>query len=263
MIKVNASDIGSLILKFYGLMSDYLKEVNFYKKNKKYNFNRIDSITTKLYFLKNSIHEFFREKVYLKSSNKITEEDLFDLIIGSIFHEMLHLKEYVYTLESYKDRYDEFEREMEKRKITSYENDFLIHCRQIVDEAKLGLPEKTKELYDLYYSALYQIEGMLKKYRNNSSITRVLYINCNIIKEVYHKGGIEQLYDIIYKCGALSGYFIAGKHFEKQKFTQKAIEAFNKAIDKEKILVKGDKHLAGKLKIINEAKALRNKLQKL
>lgn len=250
--------LGHLILRSLSLMDSYLKEVRYYKKNKKYNFSRLDSIEVKLYFLKNAVHEAFRRE---NAGDKVTEEDLFDLILGSIFHETLHLKEYVYTLEYYKQRYEKYEKAMESKKTTHYEREFLIHCCQIVDEAHLGLPEKTKELEDLYKSALYQIEVMLKKKKNNSSIVRMLYMNCNIIRDIY-RNGIKQLYEIIYKCGAIEGYFVAGKHFMEKNFMKQACEAFDNALNAGKNLTKYSEKCKEKEKIISQTRILRKQCLK-
>ena len=128
----------------------------------------------------------------------------------------------------------------------------------------MGLPEKTGEIEDLCRDCIVQIEGILRKYRNNSSIVRMMYVNCNIVKEAYPLGGIKYFYNVIYNYGVVEGYYTAGKCFEKNKFDKQAVEAYNSAIEAGNNLKKEELAYGKKIEIAEKARESKHiiKMQK-
>src|SRR3990172_2817201 len=59
-----------------------------------------------LYNLKEQCHSFFRDR---KESSLNRNEWLLDLVIGSIFHEAMKLRENLYQMEVYRPKYLEYE----------------------------------------------------------------------------------------------------------------------------------------------------------
>ena len=229
MEKERLSEICDLVIGFYRVKKKFEKEFKHYQKQGKFNFKAMDEMEVDLYNLKNKTHAVFRRDV--ESNGGILErEDLFDLIIGSIFHEALHLKEYVYALQSYKARYMSFADRKKTGRIDSIQDDFLKYSREIIREAKENLPRKTTELKSLLEDALSLMEGTLKKYRTSRRLMRVLYLERELLNSIYGENGLEYVYRIMYKAGAMEGYFRVGASFLKGGFHDFAIRAFEEAL---------------------------------
>ena len=229
MEKERLDEICELVIGFYKVKEKFGKEFKHYQKQGKFNFKAIDAMEVDLYKLKNKTHTVFRNNV--EASGGILErEDLFDLIIGSIFHEALHLKEYIYALQSYEARYMSFAGKKRKGRIDSIQDDFLKHSREIVREAKENLPRKTTELKSLLEDALSLMEGTLKKYRTSRRLMRILYLERDLLNSIYGENGLEYVYGIMYKGSAMEGYFRVGASFLKGGFHDFAIRAFGEAL---------------------------------
>jgi hypothetical protein len=229
MEKERLSEICDLVIGFYRVKKKFEKEFKHYQKQGKFNFKAIDEMEVDLYNLKNETHAVFRHDV--ESNGRVPErEDLFDLIISSIFHETLHLKEYIYTLQSYETRYISFADRKKNGRIDSIQDDFLKYSREIVREAKENLPRKTTELKSLLEDALSLMEGTLKKYRTGKRLMRVLYLERELLSSIYGENGLEYIYRIMYKGGVMEGYFRVGASFLKGGFYDFAMKAFEEAL---------------------------------
>lgn len=188
----------------------------------------MDRLEEDLYHLKSRTHLALRDGKE-QNSGFIQKADLFDLIIGSIFHEALHLKEYIYTLRSYAPRYNSFAGRKKNRKLDIYTDDFLKHSMAIVNEAKTNLPKKAYEVKNLFEDALLLIEDIIKKYRSNSRVIRTLFTSSEILDRVYGENGLEALYSKIYREGPAQGYLKVGASFMKDGFHKEAFNALEKA----------------------------------
>lgn len=193
-----------------------------------FDFGVMDKLEEDLYHLKNRTHLSLRDGNEL-NSGFIQKADLFDLIIGSIFHEALHLKEYIYTLRSYAPRYNSFADRKKNRKLDVYTDDFLKHSMAIVNEAKTNLPKKAYEVKNLFEDALLLIEDIIKKYRSNSRVIRTLFTSSEILDRVYGENGLDALYSKIYRKGPAQGYLKVGASFMKDGFHEEAFGALEKA----------------------------------
>lgn len=220
-------DFCDITISFFRITADFRDEVTRYKNERKYNFDKIDELGQNLFRLKNAVHNTVDDKN--NDLQNVDEIDLFDLIIGSIFHEMLHLKEFVYILQSYEPRYLAFAQQAGSRRLTGTEKDFIHHSLQIVDQAKLGLPEKTKELEDLFPDALHQLERVIRHYRDNDRLVRCLWLSRAVLGRVYGQGGLSRLYGLIFDQGAIEGYCRTGESFLKAGFNSEAVLAFDEA----------------------------------
>lgn len=224
------SKICDLVIGFYRIKETFGGEFDRYHRGGEFNFEVIDAMETDIYRLKNEIHSVFRHGADLEEW-VLERESLFDLIIGSIFHEMLHLKEYIYTLQSYEPRYILFEERKKDRKIDSHQDDFLKYSKEIVREARENLPKKAVEVRNLFEDALSLMKGILRKYRTSKRLIRVLYLDRKLLNSIYGENGLELIYGIMYKGGPMEGYFRAGASFLKDGFYEFALRAFEEALN--------------------------------
>lgn len=211
-------NVSSIVLDSYKIIKTFKEEYVNFRKEKKCNFNKIDKLEKELFVLKEYTHALFRAE----GEKEIEETDLYDSIISSIFHEMLHLKEYIYILEKYEPRYLLLEKKLENDKIDEFKKDFLKHSREIVGEAKLGLPLKMQGINEFINDALHHLEQVIKIYAFNSHLIRTLYVSADILNGIYPDKGLEHLYDIIYDGGRIEGYFLVAESFIKSGFTPEA-----------------------------------------
>ena len=230
MKKDRLSKICEVVIDFYRIRGKFEKEFRYYRKEGKFRFETIDALESELYHLKSKTHDAFRYDPDSKS--KILEsEDLFDLIVGSIFHEALHLKEYVYTLQSYAPRYVSFAARKKDRQVENHQNNFLKYSREIVREAMESLPKKVAEVKNLFEDALSLVVRILKKHRASKRIIRILYLERELMNSVYGENGLEYIYKVMYKDGPMEGYFHVGASFLKSGFYDLAAKAFEESLN--------------------------------
>lgn len=230
--------IADIVLGSYKIFGSFKKEFENFKKEKKSDFERINRLELDVYNLKNDTHYLFRDSI--KNKKEATEADLYDLIVGSIFHEMLHLKEYIYILDKYEPSYLILEKRFEDKKIDDFKMNFLKRSREIVGEAKLGLPLKLQWINDLVDDALPHLEQIIKSNSFDSHLIRTLYVSSDILKNTYPNSGVDHLYDIIYDGGWIEGYFLVAESFVKSGFTSEAAQIFHKIIAKASVLSEKD-----------------------
>ncbi len=230
------AEICEIIIGFMKAKVSFDSAFELWQSGGSFDFSVMDKLETKLYSLKDKTHLALRDSSD-ENSGWIQKADLFDLIIGSIFHEALHLKEYIYTLRSYAPRYSAFTNRKKGGRVDLYTDDFLKTSMDIVNEAKTNLPRKAYEVKKLFEDGLLLLEDIIKKYRNNSRVIRTLFTLSEIVDRVYGSGGLNLLYSRVYKNGPAEGYLRVGSCFMKDGFHNASLEAFEKAAE---ILEQGD-----------------------
>ena len=219
-----------LLIDFYMVTSAFEKEYARFKEKGEFAFPVMDAMEVDLFHLKNATHGIFREDTH-DHEGGVNAEDLFDLVIGSIFHEALHLKEYIYTLVTYESRYRLFEKQAGSRKLAEHERDFLRYGKEIVREARENMPVKADEVRDLFRDATRQMEVILAQHRGNERVIRVLYVERELLELIYGENGLARVYEMIFPGGALEGYARAGSSFHKSGFYNEAAEAYALALE--------------------------------
>lgn len=244
--------IADIVIDSFKIFCGFKEEFENFKKEKKCNFKRIDKLEKDLYNLKNTTHFICREDISQKK--EITEIDLYDLMISSIFHELLHLKEYIYILDKYEPSYLLLEKRFDDKKLDEFKKRFLEHSREIVGEARLGLPLKMQGINELVDDSLILLQQIIKINSFDSQLIRTLYVCREIIDRVYPNGGLEYLYNRIYKGGLVEGYFSVAESFIKSGFRQEAREIFQKILDLSSKLKEGEDNYKIKLDYVERAR---------
>jgi hypothetical protein len=241
--------LSSIVIDSYRCFGVYLEEFNRFKKQKKCSFEIIDRLEKDLFDLKNITHDFFRKK--MEEKDVIEETDVYDLIVSSIFHEMLHLKEYIYILEKYEPHYTILENNWENVKLDTYKKNFLRHSREIVGEAKLGLPLKMQEIHGLVKDAIYQIEQIIRNNAIDNQMIRSIYFSSDIIDRIYPEGGIKHLHEIVYEGSWIEGYYLVAESLKRNGFIEEAKKILSNIIrDTVQLSEKDDKYQLKKNLII-------------
>ena len=233
------ASIADIVVDSLRIFSEFKIEFESFKKEKKFNFGRIDTLEKELFVLKDATHALFRAESAEKK--EIKETDLYDLIISSIFHEMLHLKEYIYILDKYEPSFSILEKKLEDRELEHFKKDFLRHSREMVGEAKLGLPLKVQGINELVDDAIMHLGQIIKVNSFNSHLLRSIYVSRNLVETIYGENGLEILYDLIYEGGWIEGYFLVAESFEKSGFYEETAEILVNIISRAEMLDKEHK----------------------
>ncbi|MEI7904831.1 MAG: hypothetical protein WCI43_05390, partial [Candidatus Firestonebacteria bacterium] len=187
------SEVSDVVLNSLKVFRGFKQEFKDYKKTKKLSFSRINRLERDLFDLKNATHSLFR--VDGAKEKEIEETDIFDLIVSSIFHEMLHLKEYIYIIEKYEPRYLVLENKIgEKKELEPAKRDFLRHSRSTVGEAKLGMPLKLQGINELVDDALPHLIRIIKLHSFDNRLVRALFVYGEYLEALFPDGGIKKLY---------------------------------------------------------------------
>jgi tetratricopeptide (TPR) repeat protein len=179
-----------------------------------------------LFDLKERCHSRFR---YHEGEPCDEKEKLFDLTIGSIFHEAMKLKENLYQLEVYGPRYLELEARLGN---PLPEREFH-RFRKIILRAEQGLKEGMEDLKELFQDVKEQLCELLREYSKNQLLVRFLLENRTLLQKVYGRGGLEKIFASMFKGGIDQAYWAAGNSYLESQYFDMAHRVLKKALNRQ------------------------------
>jgi tetratricopeptide (TPR) repeat protein len=180
--------------------------------------------TLPLFNLKESCHMLFR---YQGEEHCSDEERLFDLAVGSIFHESMKIRENLYLLEVYKPRYMQIR---STKDATNYERNLLQAFTKLGARTEKRLAESILEIKRLFQDTLKQLTDLLPRYKNNPVLMRFLLRNKDLLQRVFgKKKGLKVISDI-FPGGLSAAYDIEGRSYLESEHYDLAAEFFGKAL---------------------------------
>lgn len=197
-------------------------------------FENIDLfVQQNLFSLKEECHALFRRTSRAERELLFTE-DVFDLLIGSIFHEMMKIKENCYILEHYGPTFREMKKIADRRiRLPEYERLFFKSCKRIVERANKGAYDDIRAAAQLFEDAKQHLLHMLPQLAHNGLITRMLVENQQLVEMAYGEGGLEQALTAMYEGRLANAYLhVASSYLEAGRFEQ-AAEHCRKGLEKE------------------------------
>ncbi|MFH1073699.1 MAG: hypothetical protein V1752_01295, partial [Candidatus Firestonebacteria bacterium] len=187
------NSIADIVINSLRIFSGFKAEYSSFRKVKKLDFCRVDKLEKELFDLKDATHALFRAETAVKK--EIKETDLYDLIVSSIFHEMLHLKEYIYILDKYEPSFQLIEKKLEDKELEDFKKDFLRHSREMVGEAKLGLPLKIQGINEIVEDAVKHLGQIIRANSFDNHMLRSIFMSQELVESIYGEKGLEKLYD--------------------------------------------------------------------
>ncbi|MFQ5965585.1 MAG: hypothetical protein ACE5KZ_15015 [Candidatus Scalinduaceae bacterium] len=181
-----------------------------------------------LFNLKNNCHNLFRDDRMQKSTEK---EKLFDLAIGSIFHEAMKLREDLYQLKVYGPRYNALEKKTEK---SGYEKQFINQFTKIIVRANQRLFEEFEETKILFEDTMNQIKDLLPEYAKNGLVIRFLLENESLVNGVYGNNGLNDLCKIMFENGYIDALCVAARSYAISGFYDNVENMLKQALDLDK-----------------------------
>jgi len=212
-----------------------LSEVAFQEILKKYNEGRLrfsdigvwvdDKGASVLYNLKEQCHSLFR----YKGKKPIQKNDwLLDLVIGSIFHEAMKLRENLYQMEVYRPRYLQYKAKLGK---SDYERDYLQLFERIILKAEQGVAEGMLETRSLFKDATVQLIDLFKEGSKNAFLVRFLLENLTLLHKVYGSKKTKDIFNLMFERGFLDAYRFAGVSYLRSGHYDLSSNYFLKALE--------------------------------
>jgi tetratricopeptide (TPR) repeat protein len=182
-----------------------------------------------LYNLKEQSHSLFR--VGMKGPIR-SSEWLLDLVIGSIFHEAMKLRENIYQMEVYRPRYLQFKTKIGKT-AHEYERDYLQQFERIISRAEQGVKEGMEETRSFFKDAVEQLIDFFKKNSENPYLVRFLLEHQPLLQRVYGDRKAKEIFPLMFKKGLLEAYSLAGRSYLQSGHYDLASLYFSKALKME------------------------------
>jgi tetratricopeptide (TPR) repeat protein len=176
-----------------------------------------------LYNLKEQCHSLFRYKGK-KPIHK--NEWLLDLVIGSIFHEAMKLRENLYQMEVYRPKYLQYKSKSGK---SDYEKDYIQLFERIILKAEQGVAEGMEETRSLSKDAMAQLIDLFKESSKNALLVRFLLENLTLLQEVYGSKKAKEIFDLMFEKGFLDAYQSAGQSYLQSEHYDVSADYFLKA----------------------------------
>jgi tetratricopeptide (TPR) repeat protein len=177
-----------------------------------------------LYNLKEQCHSLFRNN---GKKPVYKNEWLLDLVIGSIFHEAMKLRENIYQMEVYRPKYLQYKSKVGK---SDYEKDYLQQFERIILKTKRGVVEGMEETRSLFQDAMAQLIDLFKEGANNTILVRFLLENLTLLQKVYGSKKAKEIFDLMFKKGFLDAYQLAGQSYLQSEHYDLSSNYFLKAL---------------------------------
>ncbi|MCP4366392.1 MAG: hypothetical protein GY800_14000 [Planctomycetes bacterium] len=175
-----------------------------------------------LFNLKKNCQLLFRN-----NEHSTDQEILFDLAIGSIFHEAMLVRENCYQLEVYMPKVSKLKEKVMK---TSHEKKFLREVNHILSRARKRLAEELKETNTLIENTSEQLKDLLSGYSENGLLIRFLLEEEELVEDALGRGSVDGVLSSMYKGGRLEGLIVAARSYYKSGFNAKAKDMANRAL---------------------------------
>ncbi len=180
-----------------------------------------DDDTSPLYRLKEKCHAIFRSEA-ADQPTEIRTEALFDLALGSLFHETMILRENLYQQERYGSRVEAL-----KSDANPLAPELSRKFGRILTSSASRLDEAAEEVEVLLALTRNQLLRLLAEESENALLARCLYEEQDAVNAVYPQG-LEVLYAEIH--GSLTnGLMKAAKSYLESAYYDEALEVLAKA----------------------------------
>jgi hypothetical protein len=177
-----------------------------------------------LFRLKEHCHALFRPRD-AESAMAMRREALFDLAVGSLYHEAMKFRENFYQREIYGPRVRALRSE------STEESDALIReFEKILEAVSERLTEGLQETEILIGQTGDQLRVLLAEQPKNGTVVRYLIENQELVEEVFAIPLDALLTEIT--GGAAAGFELAGRSYLDSGFYRRAGNAFSAAIER-------------------------------
>jgi hypothetical protein len=186
-----------------------------------------------LFGLKEECHALFR-KVGRPAGDVLYAEDLFDVLIGSIFHESMKIKENCYILECYGPTYRQMAGIADRRiQVPVYERLFFRACKRIIERASTAVYDDVRAAEQLFQDATEHLLRMLPRFANNGLVTRMLIENRQLVEMVYGDDSLRTVLGKMYEGRLANAYLHVASSYLGAGRTQQARTYLERCLEEE------------------------------
>jgi tetratricopeptide (TPR) repeat protein len=178
-----------------------------------------DDETSVLFRLKERSHALFRGGA---AAAELPRVALFDLAVGSLFHEAMKLRENFYQLEVYAPKVEAARADAEPGSEALFDE-----FARILRASQARLEEALGESESLLEQTRQQFRVLLATHRDNGFVTRYLLENASLAEEVLHEP-LDALFASIHGDG-VAGYALAARSYLESGYFDEARQALAEA----------------------------------
>ncbi len=240
-----------VVLTFATAKTSFDEQIAHYRSKGEMDFQQLDAFVEQtLFSLKEDCHFLFRGINRHQPTEGISSEELFDISIGSIFHELMKIKESVYQLSYYAPLYSAMAKSVNRHDAPSYERAFLDACRKIVRRAKRNLPSDLSAAEELFRDAADNLKIMLRGHTGNPLLARMIIDEQELVKKCFGLDNIDELLVEVYDqkldeahLAAARDYLTGGWYEKARREAQTVLEIDPDNIEAAQIARKLDEKL--------------------
>jgi hypothetical protein len=176
-----------------------------------------------LFTLKENCHSLFR-----RSSEGVSEkEQVFDLIVGTLFHLAMKLREDLYQVEFYGPKFTRLSEEKEEHQDP---HSLVQQFQGLLSRARSGMKEEMEEMDLLFKEFLPPFQDLLREYRENGLLLRFLMEEKGLLREVWGERALETILEKLYGPDSAQPDRLAGESYFQSAFYPQATQAFSRAL---------------------------------
>lgn len=183
-----------------------------------------------LFDLKEDCHALFRgperpDEVDLSAGG------LFDLLLGSLFHQMMKVKENTYQIERYAPRYAALRKAVRGHEGPEHGEAFLREGQRIIQRARRALRQDLAHAVELFHEATVVLRHVICEHYGNPLLVRTLLDNQEAVEAVYGARTLDDLLSDMFDGRQAEAYLIAagdllrgGWHDRAREYCQQALK---------------------------------------
>jgi len=161
-----------------------------------------------LFELKEECHSLFRNAPEADEGT-LTSTSLLDILVGSIFHQMMKVKENTYQIECYAPKYAALRRAVRGPDAPEHGEAFLREGERIISRARRALRDDLAHAVELFTEATVVLGHVLLENRENPLLVRMLLESQAAVEAVYGPRSMDRLLREMYEGRPAAGYLLA------------------------------------------------------
>ena len=183
-----------------------------------------------LFDLKEDCHSLFRAD---EGPNQVdlSAGGLFDLLVGSLFHQMMKVKENTYQIERYAPKYAALRRAVRGPQAPEDGETFLREGQRIIQRARKALRQDLAHAVELFHEAAMVLRHVVCEHRDNPLLVRTLLDNADVVEAVYGHRTLDDLISEMFDGRPAEAFLVAagdllhgGWHDRAREHCQQALK---------------------------------------
>ncbi len=232
--RVRNEKIASVFKRFLVARVAFDSIIQMFRSSEPMRFEPVNTFVERTLFgMKEESHALFRNADRV-ASDTLYAEDLFDVLIGSIFHEAMKIKENCYILEHYGPTYRTMAAMAERRiRVPVYERLFFRACKRIIERASTSVYDDIRAVEQLFEDATEHLLNILPRFANNGLVTRMLIENQELVESAYGEDGLQKVLSSMYADRLANAYLHAASNYLSAGRILEATECCRNSLDLE------------------------------